>query len=210
MNKRQQGMVDTRRAIIEAAGAQFAAYGYEGASFARVAEAMGRPKSAIGYHQFASKTALASAVVEAQQARWRELDETLEHPQGLERLAAFLLSTSLDARRCPIAAGAIRLLHERSEIDAEMPSGFDWHALISSELAAAAAAAGVSNRPPYASQLVLGATFGVFETADELDDEEFTARLASLWIPLFRSFGFEDAEEIVQRATRAPQVVLAH
>jgi AcrR family transcriptional regulator len=29
-----------------------AAHGYEGASFARVAEAMGRPKSAIGYHQF--------------------------------------------------------------------------------------------------------------------------------------------------------------
>lgn len=208
MNKREQGMAETRRAIIEAAGAQFAAYGYEGASFARVAEAMGRPKSAIGYHQFASKAALAAAVVETQQERWRAIEAGLDRPHGLERLAAFLLATSLDARSCPIAAGATRLLHERAQVDADLPENFDWHGMIAAELNAAAQQAGRPEVPPYAPELVLGATFGVFETADDVDDAAFAARLASLWSPLFASFGLPDAESAVQRVIDEPHAAL--
>ena len=60
MNQRQLAMEASRRAIIDAAGQQFAAFGYEATTFSRVAEAMGKPKSAIGYHLFPSKKDLAT------------------------------------------------------------------------------------------------------------------------------------------------------
>ncbi|WP_295842224.1 helix-turn-helix domain-containing protein [uncultured Microbacterium sp.] len=209
MNRRQQGMAEARRAIIEAAGEQFAIRGYEGASFARVAEAMGRPKSAIGYHQFASKTALAVAVIESQQARWREIEGGLPQPHGLERLAALLLAASLDARSCPVAAGATRLLHELRKQGVEVPDGFDWYGIIAAELDAAARAHGVADIPSFAPELLLGATFGVYETGD-IDDAALASRLTSLWVPLLRSFGFLDAEDEVQRAAAQEFVPLPH
>jgi AcrR family transcriptional regulator len=95
---------------------------------------MGRPKSAIGYHQFASKAAMAAAVIEAQQNRWGEIEASLDQPHGLERVTALLLATSLDARSCPVAAGATRLLHELRRQDFEVPRGFDWNRVLDDEL----------------------------------------------------------------------------
>lgn len=213
MNRRQQGMAQTRQAIIEAAGVQFAAHGYEGTSFARVAEAMGRPKSAVGYHQFPSKAALAAAVVESQHSRWVAIEAGLDQPPGIERLAAFILATTMDARACPIAAGATRLLHELGADQIELPKGsigFDWYGMIARELRAEAEAQGVAEPPAYASKLLLGATYGVFGTADDVDDAAFVDRLAALWIPLFQSFGFSDAAASVERAVRAGTAAVAH
>ena len=48
MNRRVQAMEASKAAIVEAAGQQFGAFGYEATTFSRVAEAMGKPKSAIG------------------------------------------------------------------------------------------------------------------------------------------------------------------
>ncbi|WP_082013809.1 TetR family transcriptional regulator [Microbacterium hominis] len=210
MNRRQQGMEETRQAIIEAAGAQFAAYGYEATSFSRVAEAMGKPKSAVGYHQFASKAALASAVIASQQARWTAIEAALEVPHGIERLVWLLLSTSLDARACPVAAGATRLLHELNKHDVQHPDGFDWYGHLAREFQAAADAEGIASVPEFAPELILGATFGVFDTADEVDDDEFVVRLTSLWVPLLQSFGFSEVPAAVERAVRRGAVALAH
>lgn len=211
MNRRQQGMAESRKAIIEAAATQFARHGYEGTSFGRVAEAMGRPKSAIGYHQFASKIALATAVIESQQTRWQAIESSLEQPHGLERLAALLLATSLDARSCPVAAGATRLLHELRREDLDLPEGFDWYRVLTAELEAAARERDITTLPPFAAQVLLGATFGVYETSTEgVDDIDLAARLTSLWVPLFQSFGFTDAPDAVERAVRAPVTPLVH
>lgn len=189
----------SREAIIDAAGATFALHGYEGASFARVAEAMGKPKSAVGYHLFPSKLALATAVIERQQERWAETAAALDEPAGVERLTAMLLATSLQARTDPLGAGAVRLLHELLHSDLSVPRGFVWATFVREQLVAATARAGLGPDalPPNAEHLLLEATFGLVTTGRPEDDEQLEARLRALWVALLGSFGLTDAADLV-------------
>lgn len=194
-------MAASRAAIVQAAGATFAVHGYEGASFSRVAEAMGRPKSAVGYHLFPSKLALAVAVIERQQERWAETEAALTEPAGVERLTAMLLATSLATRSDPLAAGAVRLLHELLHSESEVPRGFVWATFVRAQLEAAAARAGLSADavPPGAEHLLLEATFGLVTTGRRDDDQELVTRLRTLWTALLSSFGLPDAAARVVR-----------
>lgn len=195
-------MAASREAIVLAAGGTFAAHGYEGASFSRVAEAMGKPKSAVGYHLFPSKLALATAVVERQQERWAATEAELDDPAGIERLTAMLLATSIEARTDPVAAGAVRLLHELLHSELPVPRGFIWSTFIRAQLAAAATRAGIpeASLPEHAHHLLLEATFGLVTTGRRESDAELARRLRALWVPLLVSFGFTDAERLVPAA----------
>lgn len=192
-------MAASRDAIVRAAGATFAAHGYEGASFSRVAEAMGRPKSAVGYHLFPTKLALAVAVIERQQERWTTTEAALTEPAGVERLTAMLLATGLQTRTDPVAAGAVRLLHELLHTEVPVPRGFVWASFIREQLAAACTRAGLepATVPPHAEHLLLEATFGLVNTGRRDDDEQLEGRLRALWVPLLASFGLTDAGDLV-------------
>lgn len=204
MNRRVQAMEASKAAIIEAAGQQFGAYGYEATTFSRVAEAMGKPKSAIGYHLFPSKLALATAVIEQQQHRWMTLYEQLPQRPGVERLTAFLLTTSLEARSCPVAAGATRLLHELLEAGIDVPREFDWATIVRQQLELAVRDSGgnPAELPERTVGLLLSATFGLLGGSMTVSADEFEIRLKSLWAPLFESWGITDASSRV-RAVRA-------
>lgn len=212
MNRRVQAMEASKAAIIEAAGRQFGSYGYEATTFSRVAEAMGKPKSAIGYHLFPSKLALATAVIEQQQHRWRSLYGQLPQQPGLERLTAFLLTTSLDARSCPIAGGATRLLHELLVAGIDVPRDFDWASIVRQQLEVAIRDSGGNpdDLPERTVGLLLSATFGLLGGSLTVSADEFEIRLKSLWAPLFESWGIADAASRVERVSAIDTSQIGH
>ena len=212
MNRRVQAMEASKAAIVEAAGRQFGLYGYEATTFSRVAEAMGKPKSAIGYHLFPSKLALATVVIEQQQNRWTKMYERLPQQPGLERLTAFLLATSLDARSCPIAGGATRLLHELLGAGIDVPRDFDWAAIVRQQLEVAVRDSGgdPDDLAEHTVGLLLSATFGLVGGSMTVSADEFEIRLKSLWAPLFESWGIADAAARVERVTAADTMEADH
>ncbi|MFT2711861.1 TetR family transcriptional regulator [Clavibacter sp. Sh2126] len=202
MNRRQQAVSRARREIVEAAGGLFAAHGYEGTSFSRVAEAMGKPKSAIGYHLFASKESLAGAVVEDQEDRWLRIEAALDGSGALSDLVVFLLTAGRTVEVCPVAAGAVRLLQDMPRLGLAVERRFDvWRFTrehLESELAA-------RDLPvpdlDHTVDVLLSATFGVLSyrsprpaAGDQVD------RLRALWVPLLTHLGFADADAVVRAA----------
>jgi AcrR family transcriptional regulator len=202
MNQRQAAVSRARREIVEAAGAQFAAHGYEGTSFSRVAEAMGKPKSAIGYHLFASKERLAGAVVEDQEDRWLRIEAALDRPGALPELVVFLLTAARTVEVCPVAAGAIRLLQDMPRLGLAVERRFDVWRFTRAHLEAELAVQGVRVADLDAVvDVLLSATFGVLSYrsprapyGDQLE------RLRGLWIPLLTQLGLADAEGVVRAA----------
>ncbi|WP_084816232.1 helix-turn-helix domain-containing protein [Frondihabitans sp. Leaf304] len=203
MNQRQAGMARARQEIVEAAGAEFAAHGYEGTSFSGVAAAMNKPKSAIGYHLFPSKHSLAVAVIADQQARWQRFDDAIPASRGVEKLATMLLSSALNAQECPVAAGSIRLLHELRRADIEVPDGYDWYRFARDQIEAELDGSRSSplGDSEAAAQLVINATFGVLGALPTPGGPGVEARLKALWVPLFQSIGIPDAESVVSGIT---------
>ena len=70
--------------------------GYEATSFSRTARAMGRPKSAMGYHYSPSRAVLTAAIVQPQQQRWI----AIEKQPDLEPHCEFLTTLLLNAVGC--------------------------------------------------------------------------------------------------------------
>jgi AcrR family transcriptional regulator len=200
MNQRQAAKARTRQQIVEAAAAEFAEHGYDGTSFASVAAAMNRPKSAVGYHLFPSKLDLALTVVEQQQARWLEMEARVEEPVGLAHLVTMLLSSCVDALRCPVAAGAIRLSQELGGSDQPLPRAFAWSTFVAEHFAAARGLAADDPEVARAADLVLASTFGVLRTRTGTRPPEVTEQqLRDLWAALFTGLGVDGAAEVVRR-----------
>jgi AcrR family transcriptional regulator len=202
MNQRQAAVSRARREIVEAAGAQFAAHGYEGTSFSRVAEAMGKPKSAIGYHLFASKERLAGAVVDDQEDRWLRIEAALDEPGPLPELIVFLLTAARTVEVCPVAAGAIRLLQDMPRLGLAVERRFDVWRFTRERLEAALADRGVrSDDVDQVVDVLLSATFGVLSyRSPRLVEWDALERLRSLWIPLLTDLGLADADAVVRAA----------
>lgn len=195
-----------RREIVEAAGASFGRVGYDGTTFARVAHAIGRPKSAIGYHLFPSKAALAEAVVAEADARWHKALEVLDRidvPRGAERLVTMLLLTIRDAQRHPGRAGALRLLLDRQTPDNRDRSaerrGFVLTCL-AHELGVGSPADALEVE--CAADLLVDATSGVALChlgRDGTGAGGLDTRLCVLWASLLRDAGVDDASALVRR-----------
>jgi AcrR family transcriptional regulator len=204
MDRRQAAVSRARREIVEAAGAQFAAHGYEGTSFSRVAEAMGKPKSAIGYHLFASKERLAGAVVADQEDRWLRIEAALDGPGALPELIVFLLTAARTVEVCPVAAGAVRLLQDMPRLGLVVEQRFDVWRFTRDHLEAEIAVQGLPAVDlDHAVDVLLSATFGVLSyrsPAAGAAGRDATERLRSLWIPLLTHLGFADADAVVRAA----------
>jgi len=167
---RQAAKDGTRRSILEAAAAEFARHGYEATTFSGIAAAMGRPKSAVGYHQFRSKLELASAIVAAQRATWEDLaqDAVTSRGPGLAALFLFFDHVRLNFAADPIAPGAARLILEDAELGLDLPrTNHSWRRFTTEQIAAEAAT-GVLPADTDAVELaaaILSAGIGVFRSA---------------------------------------------
>jgi AcrR family transcriptional regulator len=202
MNQRQAAVSRQRREIVEAAGAQFAAHGYEGTSFSRVAEAMGKPKSAIGYHLFASKERLAGAVVDDQEDRWLRIEAALDETGPLSELIVFLLTASRTVEVCPVAAGAVRLLQDMPRLGLAVERRFDVWGFTRGRLEAELAARGIHAADLDTTvDVLLSATFGLLSyRSPRLVGGDALERLRTLWIPLLTHLGLADADSVVRAA----------
>ncbi|WP_188897035.1 TetR/AcrR family transcriptional regulator [Microlunatus endophyticus] len=192
---------------MTAAAHQFASRGYAGTSIAQIAAEMGRPKSAVGYHQFASKEELAFAIIEEQWQRWdqlRQAADALPLP-SVTRLLCLLLATGLESRGDPVTLGAVRLLAERDVLGFAVPEQpFVWrnHAvqriqesLSSRELVSTEPATAIAAR-------LLTASFGMFEAENRgLQPIDTEANLRGLWLDLLTGIDPVNGPNLVARAT---------
>ena len=195
-------MANTRQEIVEAAGAEFARHGYEGTSFSRVAAAMDKPKSAIGYHLYPSKQSLALAVVATQEARWQSFDAAIDSPSGAQHWATMLLASAKNARACPVAAGSIRLLHELPLAEVPIDKSFDWREYTRAQIRAEVEAQGRTAGPEVdgLADLLLDASFGVVYTAADSEGADVESRLVALIEPILTATGVTSARELVAAA----------
>lgn len=211
MTIRQEQKAETRAQIMAAAAAEFAAHGFAGATFASIAAAMGKPKSALGYHQFRSKQEIASAIVAEQYSRWAEFRAAVNRsvPAGLPRLLSFILTVALDARADPRGRAAIRLLLEREEsgVDVAVPP-FSWLDLSKTDVEDAArlgqlpGGAGASSAASVGG-MILTCGLGLFEAENHgVQPVDTEAALRALWRNLLTGAGAADPEGVIA-ATRS-------
>ena len=103
----------TRQAILTAAAERFARYGYYATSLDSVLADSGGTKGALYFH-FASKEALARAVISVMVQRWGELRVEVGS-RGLDPLSTLLALADEVVTRLienPIARGGMRLLND--------------------------------------------------------------------------------------------------
>ena len=124
----QARAVETRAVIIRAAADVFGAVGYGGASMADICVAAGLTKGALYFH-FASKEALALAVIDAQHERAIGLGAELLHSEqpGLHVLLQMTFELGKQVRDDPVSRAGIRLTMESSNLSVPVVTPYeDW------------------------------------------------------------------------------------
>ncbi|WP_411083004.1 TetR family transcriptional regulator [Streptomyces sp. cmx-18-6] len=115
---RQERAVRTRRALLEAAAAEFDRHGYDGTSLSRVCRTAGITIGALTFH-FASKAELADAVQSQGQSITRTALENLpDHPApALHQAIDLMLELARLLEAVPTVRSAARLSRERPKPD---------------------------------------------------------------------------------------------
>jgi len=139
---RQPRAVATRRALLRAGGAQFAATGYHRASLGEIVERAGVTKGALYFH-FTGKQALADAVIAEMVGIWDHLLAQVE-TLGLDPLATLVAGTEQAAALMqddPVVAGGARLVNDPLVASSWAEEHYRWaETAVRTQLAAAAAA----------------------------------------------------------------------
>jgi AcrR family transcriptional regulator len=166
----------TRMAILTAAATHFARDGYHATSLDRVLADSGGTKGALYFH-FASKQALARAVVAEMVQGWWDLREQVEE-RGLDPLSALIaLVDEVVARliESPIARGGTRLIAERPLAAPEANRHFGMGEQDALALLTKATEAGLlreSVDPGVVARQVVALLAGHRQICDALDDRE--------------------------------------
>jgi AcrR family transcriptional regulator len=128
----QARAVETRAAIIRAAADVFGERGFGGASMADICAAARLTKGALYFH-FASKDALALAVIDAQHERALALGDELLHSDqpGLQVLLRMAFQLGKQVREDPVSRAGIRLTLESSTLSVPVVTPYeDWMAAL--------------------------------------------------------------------------------
>lgn len=192
-----------RNEILLAAAKSFRENGYKGTPIAGIAERMGAPKSAVGYHQFASKREIAVEIVEQARARWRHLiDEvTASHLTGLEKLLSLLLIAAVDARHDEISAAAIRLAADQRNAGFGLPAaGFSWrgvaHDLVWDSLERGELAKGKTVEEVVS--VILPSSYGMFVSENQgFEMIQTEQHLKDAWRTILPVLGTADSEAML-------------
>ncbi|MDQ4092194.1 MAG: TetR/AcrR family transcriptional regulator [Actinomycetota bacterium] len=134
----------TRQALLVAAATRFAEVGYHGTSLSEVIAASKVTKGALYFH-FASKQALADAVVAEMVVRWRAMVAEVKS-RGLDPLWSLLAQTDeVVARKAqdPIARGGIQLVTDPGVVCADAATHYMYGEAAAKEELIAAAEAGL-------------------------------------------------------------------
>lgn len=134
----------TRRVLLVAAATQFAELGYHGTSLSEVIAAGKVTKGALYFH-FASKHALADAVVAEMVEHWTVMVAEV-NARGLDPLWTLVAQTDEVMARMitdPIARGGIQLLTDPGWVCADAATHYAYGEAAATEQLTAAAAAGL-------------------------------------------------------------------
>ena len=117
----------TKRRILDAARAEFAARGFDGASIALIATSAGLAPSAV-YHYFGGKAALYEEVFEATaEVIWRDIDAAaLEHDTLVENVEAVLSYALTMNRERRHYSDFLALFPMESSLHPEFSHMLDW------------------------------------------------------------------------------------
>lgn len=128
---RQQRAIGTRAAIIRGAAEAFRVHGYGSTTLAGLETAAGVTKGALYFH-FASKEALALAVIETQHAASIALGERFlgGTRAGLEAAIMMSFEMAMSLRSDPVVSAGIRLTLEASNFSVPVAVPYtDWIAV---------------------------------------------------------------------------------
>ncbi|GAA1349671.1 TetR/AcrR family transcriptional regulator [Streptomyces beijiangensis] len=117
---RQERAEQTRRRLIEAAAAEFAAHGYAGTSLLGIVTSAGVTMGALTFH-FPSKSAVADAVQEAGAAATREVMDGEGSAPGLQGVLDDTLALATALETTPSVRAAARLTREGRDTET------DWY-----------------------------------------------------------------------------------
>lgn len=134
----------TRHALLVAAATRFAEVGYHGTSLSDIITASKVTKGALYFH-FASKQALADAVVAEMVARWQVMVAEVKS-RGLDPLWTLLAETDEVAVRKindPIARGGVQLLTDPGLVCPDAAMHYAYGEAAAKDQLTAAAAAGL-------------------------------------------------------------------
>ncbi|MDQ3761625.1 MAG: TetR/AcrR family transcriptional regulator [Actinomycetota bacterium] len=176
----------TRQALLVAAATRFAEVGYHGTSLSEVIAASKVTKGALYFH-FASKQALADAVVAEMIARWKVLVAEV-NARGLDPLWTLLAQTDEVVARMikdPIARGGIQLLTDRGAVCADAAAHYAYGEAAATEQLTAAAAAGLLRPgvdPNRIARVIVGMITGVNLICDLLrGHDQLWEAVTDLW-----------------------------
>lgn len=177
----------TRNAVLAAAARVFERTGFAGSSIADILEESGVTKGALYFH-FASKEALAAAIIE-QQADWRE-SNVQPSPYHLQRLIdlSFRFVGALQAD--PLVRASIRLTLERNTFVTDDASPYEgWLDAVHGHLLSAQAADELRSDvdPLDAAKVLVAAITGVQlvseATTGRADVQDRVGRLWTYFLP---------------------------
>lgn len=183
MKQRVKRPKETRRAILDAAGAEFSAHGYAGSGLGAITTRAGLTKGAL-FHHFPDKRGLAVAwVCESLGAEMERLwMAPLEDTVSLESLKIFCRARVMEMRSTDPLASWVLLASESTHADQEFKGALET--VFSSFRAGLAATLerGKSNGwihrsiRPEDEAMFLSATLAGFAVAFRADDKEVTRR----------------------------------
>lgn len=176
----------TRREILDVAALLFAEGGYAGTSISDVIKRAGATKGGFYFH-FASKEALAIAVLRYKQEQWagRVLAATMRHAGAIEQLRAMVESLTDLHEQDPSAKAIGRICHELSEdprLRPELAPQFTTWIQLTASLFQRAQDDGLvrADIDPHAAGEAAVASFLGLEMMADIDGQAFRPRIDAL------------------------------
>jgi AcrR family transcriptional regulator len=202
--ERDEVMSETRRLLLEAATAEFAREGYNGANINRISRAAGFAKGTI-YNYFASKRALMLALIDSIAAtHFESIAAPVREEEDVARRLARFFRAGAEWIVDHLAQGQVMLTvlnGPDAEFKMRMAQGYQpMHQLIAGEILVPGMEQGVFRRvdPDGAAGLLMTLYLGIGSTVDERG----RARLSPAWIAEFVMDGLRrvDRAEEEERA----------
>jgi AcrR family transcriptional regulator len=203
----QQRAVLTRGRVLIAAAEVFAKTGFLAASMNDIVEAAGVTKGAVYFH-FASKEALAAAIVEEQFAQWPPMVAAIiEHsPDALVGVVALTYEVGVRFREDVLVTAGIRLSFERELVNADMPTPFIGWITILQDLFTRARREGLLRpgvMPAPTARALVGGFFGIQHVSElQTNRSDLEARLDEFWKVFLIGVAAEPDWPATQRAVR--------
>src|SRR4051812_18228092 len=186
----RQRSARTRAAVLQAAADVFDRRGYTAATIDEIARQAQLTKGAVYFH-FASKAALAQAVVARQHAAWADLASAAEtwNLSGLDTIERLIREVTRTYRDDPHMRAGVRLANEQAQIEVPLATPFvGWTHRLTRLLRQGQRDGSVSAglNCAAAARVIVASFYGVEEVSARLQGRQGLERRVREWWALLR------------------------